>query len=66
LALRGARLLQAVRRFSDQNVAGYFSSHNLDRVIILPDMHSFDWHPRRDLGVIVHDQWRARFCCQFM
>ena len=65
-ALRRARLLQAVCGFADQNFAACFLSHDLDQVIILADVHSFDRHAPRDFSVIVHDQWRGRFRCQFM
>ena len=54
-AVRGVRLLQTVRGFSDQNGVIYFLSNDFDRIIILADMHSFDWRAPRDFSVIVRD-----------
>jgi len=38
----------AVCGFSDQNLVMCFLSHDLDRVIILADVRSFDRHARRE------------------
>ena len=62
-ALGPARLLKTVRGFSDQNVTPCFASRELDRIVMLTDVHPFNGHPAGDFGVIIDDQWRGRFRC---
>src|SRR5207253_10814540 len=60
-ALCPARLLKTVRGFSDQNVAPRFASRELDRIVMLTDVHPFNGHPAGDFGVIIDNQWRGWF-----
>jgi hypothetical protein len=60
------RLGQAVRRFTNNQISSSFLACNKNRIVVLSNVHAFDGNPRRDLGIIIHDQWRVRSSSDFM
>ena len=40
--------------------------HDLDRIVFLPNVHTFRRNFSGDLGMVVHNQWRRRSGRQFV
>jgi len=64
--LSGDRLVDAVSGFSHPQISARLFSHELDRIVVLPDVNAFHRNLSGDLSMIVRDERNGRSICNIL